>query len=177
MKCPFCEHENIEGMDQCAECEADLSNFEDAEGSHDFEQVLLQRPLSDVTASDYLDVSDSTSVGETVRRLNEGGCHVAIIHDDKGVAGIFTERDVLYKLADGLANRADAPIRDFMTPEPEGLCPTDPIAFALNRMMVRGFRNIPLLDQEKLVGVVSVRDILEYMTKEFSDVLKPAPSN
>lgn len=177
MKCPFCEHDNIEGMDQCAECEADLSNFEGAEGSHDFEQILLHRPLSDVTASDYLEVSDSTSVGETIRLLNKGGYHVAIIRDDKGVAGIFTERDVLYKLADGLADKADAPIRDFMTPDPESLSPEDPIAFALNKMMVRGFRNIPLMDQGKLVGVVFVRDILEYLTKEFSDVLKPAASN
>ena len=89
------------------------------------------------------------------------------------MGAIFTERDVLYKLADGLADRAEAPIRDFMTPDPEGLCPTDPIAFALNRMMVRGFRNVPLMDEGKLVGVVCVRDILEYMTTEFSDELKP----
>jgi CBS domain-containing protein len=83
----------------------------------------------------------------------------------------------LFPVLPGLAARSDAPIRDLMALDPEGLCPTDPIAYALNRMMVRGFRNVPLMDEGKLVGVVCVRDILEYMTKEFSDVLKPASSS
>ena len=176
MKCPYCDHENIEGMEQCAQCEADLSNLEDADGTHDIERNLLRHPLGDVRTSGYLDISDSTTVGDTIRRLNEGGYHCAIIHDEKGVVGIFTERDVLYKLADGLADKVGAPIRDFMTPDPETLSPADPIAFGLNRMMVRGFRNIPLMDQGKLVGIVNVRDILEYITEQFSDVLKAAPA-
>lgn len=174
MKCPFCDHDNIEGVEQCVRCDADISHIGEGDSAHDIEKDLLHRPLRAILASDFLDVPGTTTVAETIRRMTDEEYHCAIARTDGEVAGIFTERDVLYKLADGLQDREELPVGDFMTDAPETLEADDPIAFALNRMMVGGFRHIPVMEDGKMLGIVSVRDIFDYMVREFSDVLPAA---
>ena len=175
MNCPFCSQENTTGVDQCARCGADLTNLDDRENAHDIEKDLLQRPLGHLTADDYLELSPETPVGETIRRLNEGGYHCAIVVSEGHIVGIFTERDILNKLADRMDDCADAPISEYMTSNPEVLRKQDPMAFGLNRMMVPGFRHIPIEEDGTLAGVVSVRDILGYMVDQFHDVITASP--
>jgi len=52
-----------------------------------------------------------------------------------------------------------------MTPEPVTLELNDKIAFALHKMHVGGYRHLPIMDGGKLVGVISIRDILSYVTE------------
>ena len=92
------------------------------------------------------------SVREVVQQLHNGGHHCAVVLKDDGIVGIFTERDILQKLADRFESRADAPVSDYMTPDPDTLRVGDPVAFGLNRMMVRGYRHIPVLKDGKLAG-------------------------
>ena len=95
---------------------------------------------------------------------------VAVVQEDR-LAGIFTERDILQKLADQFDARADSPVSDYMTPDPDTLQISDHVAFGLNRMMVRGYRHIPVLKDGKLAGVISVRDILGYLVNRFGDLV------
>jgi len=64
-----------------------------------------------------------------------------------------------------------------MTPDPEVLGLADPIAYALNKMSVGGFRHIPLVDATgRPVGIVSVKDIVDYIVDFFpNDVLTVPP--
>ena len=52
-----------------------------------------------------------------------------------------------------------------MTPNPETLADDAPVAFALNRMMVGGYRHVPILREGRPAGVLSVRDILGYLVQ------------
>ena len=85
-----------------------------------------------------------------------------VVYDD-ALIGIFSERDLLMKIGDRFSALADRPIRDFMTPAPETLSGQDPIVFALNRMDVGHFRHIPLEENERPVGMVSTRNILQHL--------------
>jgi len=175
MNCPYCGFDNIEGIEQCGQCEADLTGVEESRGSHDIEKDLLHRPLREILTSDILDVSEDAPVGKVLRDLTDADHNFALAHAGDQLTGIFTERDILYKLAGSVTDHDVQPVRNFMTAGPETLHAEDPIAFALNRMMVGGFRHIPVMDDGRLVGVVSVRDILDYMVSEFSDTLQAAP--
>ena len=63
------------------------------------------------------------------------------------------------------AKLADQPISSVMTPKPATLKESAKIAFALHNMDVGGYRHIPVLDEnDKLTGVISIRDILAYLT-------------
>lgn len=163
MECPFCNHENMEGVDQCAQCSADLADLDTAREESDIELDLLRRPLGDLAAQDYATASPDLTVREVVRRLNDDGQHCAIVLEGDRIAGIFTERDILQKLAGQFEELADAPVAEYMTPNPATLRYDDPVAFGLNRMMVGGYRHIPIVRDGKLVGVVSVRAILGYL--------------
>lgn len=171
MECPFCSYDNLEGVDQCARCQADLTHITGAAEELDIERDLLSRPLSDLLAKDYVVVSPKLSVAETIRKIADDGCHCAIVVDNDAIEGIFTERDVLRKVADQFDAQADRPVAEFMTPNPATLQHDVPVAFALNRMMVGGYRHVPIEQDGTLAGMVSVRDILNYLAKEFSDVI------
>ncbi len=118
MICPFCNHNNIDGVDECAECRGSLAGFDGDDNTSRIERDLLKRKLGEIVAHDYVEIPPDLPIRDAIRRLNEGDCHCAIVVDENGIAGIFTERDVLTKLADQYGTHADAPVSTCMTPDP-----------------------------------------------------------
>lgn len=170
--CPFCNHENLLGADTCARCFVALTDIISLKEQSDIEIDLIHRPLGEIMTTSFVSVPANATVGDAIQKLNSDGNHCAAVVDENGsIVGIFTERDVLFKIADHYDKRDSAPIREYMTPRPETLKASDPLAFGLNRMMVGGYRHIPIEEEGKLVGVVSVRHILEYLAKRFPDAI------
>ena len=94
------------------------------------------------------------------------GC-VMVVDNDK-LVGIFSERDALMKINVDAAKVSGRPISQFMTPKPVTLEAEDKIAFALHKMNLGGYRHVPILFQGKLAGVISIRDILRYLTERIA---------
>ena len=88
-----------------------------------------------------------------------------LITKDDDLLGIFTERDVLMRLNVDADQLSDRPISDFMTPNPNA-GDHDKIAFALQKMDVGGYRHIPILTDGRLTGVISLRDVLKYISDQ-----------
>jgi CBS domain-containing protein len=86
-----------------------------------------------------------------------------VVENDK-LVGIFSERDALMKLNVDAAKFLSRPISQFMTADPVTLETNDKIAFALHKMNLGGYRHVPILFHGQLVGVISIRDILRYLT-------------
>ena len=63
-----------------------------------------------------------------------------------------------------LADRA-RPVREVMTPGPESVRETDTLAFALHKMDIGGYRHLPVVREGRVVGMVSVRDLLRHITR------------
>ena len=76
------------------------------------------------------------------------------------MVGILTERDLVKATADG-AHPTDATVDQWMTHDPVTMPPDGDITHALDQMMERHFRHIPIVDGDKLVGVVSFRQLVE----------------
>jgi CBS domain-containing protein len=165
MKCWFCDAENIQGSDLCEQCGEDLTKPVYDRFHDPIERDLLRRRLVDLMNSEIVEVPSSTTVREVLGRITETGKYCALVVDGGRLVGILTERDVLLKLADDFGRCADRPVKDFMTADPESLSYDAPVAFALNRMMVGGYRHIPILRDDKPAGLVSVRDILAYLVQ------------
>jgi CBS domain-containing protein len=89
------------------------------------------------------------------------GC-VMIVEDDR-LLGIFSEYDALMKVNTEAAQMAARPISTVMTTDPVTLEATDKIAYALHKMHVGGYRHLPIMTNGKLSGVISIRDILNYL--------------
>jgi CBS domain-containing protein len=82
--------------------------------------------------------------------------------------GIFTERDVLFRIVDRGRNPATLPLKDVMTDDPERVKVSQPIGAVLHMMSVGGFRHIPVVDEEdRPVFVVSVKDVVQFLVDAF----------
>ncbi len=167
--CPYCDHDVIEGADECEACGQPLTEFNLPVPASPLERALLTDRIKLFQGRQPLIVSATISVREVLRLMvdNKVGC-VAIVEKGK-LAGIFTERDVLLKIGVRAAELGSHPVSEFMTAKVESLPPTAKIAFAVHRMDLGGYRHIPLTNPEgEPTGIFSVRDILAYLTRKLS---------
>jgi CBS domain-containing protein len=81
------------------------------------------------------------------------------VFDGHRLVGIITERDVTAAVADG-ADPATTPVSDYMTSAPSVLGPDSEFAEAVRTMLGLGVRHLPIVDRGRLVGVLSMRDLL-----------------
>jgi CBS domain-containing protein len=87
---------------------------------------------------------------------------------DSKLLGIFSDRDVLYRIVDRGRNPALLPLREVMTADPECVPREATIAWVLNRMAVGGFRHVPVVDPAGHPhSVVSVRDVVDFLVEFF----------
>jgi CBS domain-containing protein len=162
--CPYCEAENIEGADECEACGEALTDMSVRVPASSVEADLLRDRIERLWPKSPSTVAPETSVAEVLKKMvgETIGCVMVV---DKGkLVGIFSERDALMKLNTDAPKFLDRPISQFMTPDPVTLETNDRIAFALHKMNIGGYRHIPILFEGKLAGVISIRDILRYLT-------------
>jgi CBS domain-containing protein len=94
-----------------------------------------------------------------------------MILDGGKLAGIFTSRDFLNRVAAGRGDPSAIELDDVMTPEPRTLRPRDPVAFAINWMAIEGFRNVPIVDDDGVVqGVLTVWDVMRHLGEVFDEL-------
>ncbi len=163
--CPYCDAENIEGADVCEECQLSLTDLSLRPPASEVERGLLRDRIESLKPNKPLSVGPDMPIGEVLKSMIARGVGCMMIVDGDRLLGIFSERDAMMRLNVDAAKMADRPVSEVMTVNPATLRSRDKIAFALQRMNVGGFRHVPILDEnDRLVGVISIRDILRYLT-------------
>ena len=122
---------------------------------------------------DVASVRVEASAADSIRlMLDRHVGAVGVVDSDGLVAGIFTERDVLLKLALTGRNPETTPVRELMT-TPVELATTDTRpGEALATMLERHFRHLPVVDNAgKLLGMLSIRNLLEQRIDDLSHEL------
>src|SRR5215213_10238790 len=112
----------------------------------------------DHMSRDLLTVDSSQSLAEVAARMVERSVGAVLVLDGKRLAGILTERDVLRAVARGI--RDDAVVRDWMTTDPETIEPHETTEHAATLMMHGGFRHLPVVEGDAVVGILSIRDLM-----------------
>ena len=162
--CPLCNYENLDGVDTCEQCESSLSEFSNHRPHSREERHILKDRIFLLSPRRAITVSVDTTVSEVLQTLVKQNVGCVVVTEGDEVAGIFTERDVLMRINVEAEELAHRPISDYMTPTPQTLEISDRIAFALQKMDVGGYRHIPILTDGRLTGVISLRDILKYIS-------------
>jgi CBS domain-containing protein len=115
-------------------------------------------PVETVMSTDLLRVDGGATLAEAARRMDERRVGAALIFDAERLTGILTERDVLRAVAGDAA--ASGTVADWMTRHPETIEPSASTGLAASLMIHGGFRHLPVADGERIVGMISIRDLM-----------------
>jgi CBS domain-containing protein len=129
------------------------------------EHTLMADPIATLRSPVPESVSPDTPLSEVVRHMRETNIGYVLVVDTGGrLAGIFTERDLLCKVAGQITDLGSVPVSKLMTPNPTALRPEEPIKHALFLMAHNGFRHIPLVDEEgRPQAITTVRHIVQFI--------------
>jgi len=127
----------------------------------------------ELCATEVAAVSTESTAAEAIRLMLERHVGaVAVIDAQRRIAGIFTERDVLLKLALSGRDLETLPVRDVMTTPVELASPETTAGEALATMVERHFRHLPVAEGDgKLLGMLSIRDLLQWRIDDLSQEL------
>jgi len=149
--------------------------YEEEKGPKVLDSTAFSKPIKNIRVRKPISMSPEHSVEKAMLQMNERGVGCVLVTEDKKLVGIFTERDILKKVA-GKKNVSKMTLRDVMTPKVEGLQADDSIAFVLNTMHVGGYRHVPIMNEEGLpVAVISIKDIVAFIIDHFQEDLVNLP--
>ena len=100
------------------------------------------------------------------------GC--LLVCQDERIVGIFTERDLVRRVLSQGKSLA-TPIRECMTPDPITVHPKDSISCAIKRMQKGGYRHLPVVIDDRPVGILSVKRIVHYLVEHFPTMVYCLP--
>lgn len=115
--------------------------------------------IGDIISGKVYSVGPAATVAEAAGVMMRGRVGSAVVVDGPWLLGIFTERDALRAAAAG-TDPTGAAVRDWMTKDPMTVDPETDTDDAAAIMATEGFRHLPVVEGESVVGVVSLRDVL-----------------
>ena len=112
----------------------------------------------DHMSRDLLTVDSSLPLAEVAARMVERSVGAVLVLDGERLVGILTERDVLRAVAHR-THSSEARVRQWMTREVVTVPPSMDADDAAKTMLDRNFRHLPVVDNGRPVGIVSMRDL------------------
>ena len=110
---------------------------------------------------DVVSVTPDQTVAQAVALLAERRIGAVPVLDAGEVVGVFSERDVIYGLKDG-AGVLERAVREVMTAPALTVAPSDAVLGALSLMTRRRLRHLPVVDGGRVVGIVSIGDLVKH---------------
>lgn len=117
-----------------------------------------RRTLGDLMQTLVVAVAPGEPVAEAAAAMVRHRTGSALVMEGRYLAGILTERDVLRAAASG-DDLTRSPVSAWMTKDPEQASPDTPVEDAVQLMLLRGFRHLPVAEGAAVLGVVSLRDL------------------
>jgi CBS domain-containing protein len=139
----------------------------------ELESALLSDTVKILAPNEPIKCSAETTVHAAVVQMAEKRRAAVVIVDRHGeLQGIFTERDLLRRVAVPGRDPKTTPLSEVMTREPETLGPDSLIAYAINRLHNASYRTIPLVDaQGRPIGIMTVNDIVQWLAELFPEAI------
>jgi len=113
--------------------------------------------VGDIMTRDVLGVEPATTLLEAATRMHGRKVGAVVVMDNNRLVGILTERDVLRAVATG---GIDGAVADVMTASPDTVEADESAGHAAALMIHGGFRHLPVVEGDEVVGMISIRDLV-----------------
>lgn len=115
---------------------------------------------------DVWTVQSGTSVKNTLKLMAEKNVGALLVLDGEKIVGIFSERDYARHAARRESLLLNDPVDDFMTRAVYYVSPAQTVEEVMALMTSKHIRHLPVLEDEKLVGVISIGDVVKKLMEE-----------
>lgn len=115
--------------------------------------------LRELVSGEVETISAGTTIADAAVHMKRDEIGSLAVVDDYEFSGIFTERDVLRVVADG-GDPTRETVAEWMTMYPDSFLPDMEVAEAAEWMLAAGYRHLPVVENGKLIGMASIKDIL-----------------
>lgn len=120
----------------------------------DFVQQMMSSPVVHVAPDD--------SVADALRAMIDRDIGAVVVVEDDRPVGVFTERDVSRRILDD-PKLLDRWVGDVMSAPVVSVAPTDEVVFIFGLMTEKKIRRLPVVEGDRLVGIVTERDLLRWV--------------
>jgi CBS domain-containing protein len=124
----------------------------------------MMATIREIMTVDLITVAPSITVMRAASAMLAGKAGSVLVIDGSDLVGIFTERDILKALVHHSDAGRASPVRNWMTRDPLTVSPEARAEEALDLMLTCGFRHLPVKEGDRLVGIVSMRDLSRILT-------------
>lgn len=167
MICPDCGFDNYAGEEVCERCLHDLTQADTTpQPKSEMHRSIIEDPVSLLKPPEHAVCKPEDRIADVIEIMKSSRRGCVVVEEKKIPVGIFTERDVLMKVIGKGVDAKRTPVSALMTAPVESMKSTDTLAYAINKMSIGGYRHIPIADGGHVTGVVSVRNILQYLAKQ-----------
>lgn len=121
---------------------------------------MPRRPVREcIQRAEPLCARTEDSVFDAVSQMAEHCCSSILVCEEGRLRGIFTERDLLVRVVAAGLDPKQVKLGEVMTPDPDTVDGSTPVYEAIRRMDEFSYRHLPVMDGEKILGVVALRDL------------------
>ncbi len=121
--------------------------------------------VRELVAGDVVWVAPDATLRQAAEMMISAEVGSVAVEVDGALEGILTERDILRAVADDADLDSD-PASSWMTEYPHSFTPEMDVVDAADWMLAAGFRHLPIVDGEEVLGVISIKDVLWAITDE-----------
>lgn len=145
-----------------------LSNYDPPQFASAVEAALAESTVDTMQSRPYAEINSTTPVRLAIHALHGLKVSCLLVVENEKLVGIFTERDVLERVAEQYQNLAHRPISEVMTTNPMVVYAHNPAGTALAAIAAAGYRHVPVVEADgKVAGIVSPRRVFSYLETHF----------
>ena len=123
--------------------------------------TIVAQVIKNKAVQSIFTISPNATVLEAIKIMAEKGVGALVVAEDEKVIGIFSERDYTRKIALMERSSSNTPVSDIMTSKVISVGLNHTVEECLQLMTDRHLRHLPVLEQEKLVGFISIGDLVK----------------
>jgi CBS domain-containing protein len=130
---------------------------------------MTVRAILDTKGHQIMSVLPDAKMSEAIKLLSERRIGAVLVISQGRIDGILSERDIVRVLGERGASVLDEPVSAVMTRKVVNCRPNDTVSAIMEMMTLGKFRHLPVLDGDRVVGLISIGDVVKWRVQEYEN--------
>ena len=130
---------------------------------------MTVRAILDTKGHQIMSVPPDAKMSEAIKLLSERRIGAVLVMSEGRIEGILSERDIVRVLGERGAAVLEEPVSAVMTRKVVSCRPNDTVSAIMEMMTLGKFRHLPVLDGERVVGLISIGDVVKWRVQEYEN--------